>query len=516
MKKLIAFIVFGFAINLSFAQNFNDDQIEQWEEANERFELTDYYGAWEIYLELRKADKDYPELNFKTGVCLFMLKGDTYEVLRYLEEASFGKFTEAYYYMGRSYHLLEKFQMAVKYYNYYKENDNGNTIPLEEVDRHIDIALRAKEMTKAKTGIEVTNVGKAINTEFSDYVPLVTGNDSMMVFTSRRKGSTGGELDPYNNYFEDIYYSFKKGEEWTPAENIGNALNTNTHDACVGMSADGKTLIMFRTNEDLSGGDLYSSNNEDGVWSAPKKLSENINSDYQEASASLTADGNMLYFSSNRPGGYGGKDLYRSVRFGNGDWSLPLNLGPTVNTVHDDDAPFISADDNTLYFSSKGHMTLGGFDVFKSSKEEEKWQQPISLGYPINSVGDDIYLVVTQDEEIAYYSSGRQGGAGGQDIYRIVMVDKNQFVTIVKGKILDDKGAPVKGKITVIDELTNKVQGVYRSNDKSGKYIMLLKPKVTYKIIVDAKQYKTVNDNILLDFDDNFVEVAKDFKLIAE
>ena len=218
-----------------------------------------------------------------------------------------------------------------------------------------------------------------------------------------------------------------------------------------------------------------------------------------------------MYFSSNRPGGYGGKDIYRCVRFGNGDWSLPLNLGPVINTAHDDDAPFLLADDETMYFSSKGHQTIGGYDVFKTKLEEGSWKQPTTMGYPINTVDDDIYFSVTSDEEVAYYSSGKSGGEGGQDIYQINMFDRSLFVTIVKGYIKGSNNEPLKGKITVIDEATNKVQGIYRSNDKTGKYLMILSPKKTYKLIVDVKKHETLNDNITLNFDENFVEVSKDF-----
>lgn len=519
MKKLLLpflFVIIPFT-GLFAQYDFTSEEEDKWDEANELFEITDYFNAWNLYMELRNDHQEFAELNYKIGVCIFKLKGDLYEALRYLEEAGQGDFPEAYYYMGRSYHQLEKFQLAEKYYNWYKEYNHSGLISEEELSRQLEITLRAKEMLKNKSGLEITNVGSEVNTEYSDYVPLVTSNDSMMIFTSRRKGSTGGEKDPYDNYFEDMYYSFKKDGAWTHAENMGKALNTATHDACVGLSPDGKTLILFRTNEQLTGGDLYMSNFKAGKWTKPEKLSENINSEYQEASASLSADGNILYFSSNRPGGLGGKDIYRSVRFGNGDWSLPVNLGEPINTKYDDDAPFISIDDNTLYFSSNGHQTIGGYDVFKSERDEEgKWQDPLNMGAPINSVEDDIYFVITGGDEIAYYSSGKPGGLGGQDIYQINMIDKNEFVTIVKGFIKDTDGNPVKGKIVVKDEESGKTQGIYRSNAKTGKYLMVVQPKVKYEITVSAKKHEDITEPLHFDFEDNFVEVSKQYKLMKK
>ncbi len=204
-----------------------------------------------------------------------------------------------------------------------------------------------------------------------------------------------------------------------------------------------KKMIVYRTNKELTGGDLYFSVFENTNWSNLEKLPEAINSKYAESSASLSEDGNILYFSSDRDGGYGGKDIYRSIRFGNGDWSLPLNLGPTINSKFDDDAPFISADGKSLYFSSKGHKTIGGFDIFKLSLKEDgnSWSLPQNLGYPVNTVKDDIYFVTTEDENKGYYSSSRDGGYGGQDIYRINLIDKNQMVVIVKGQVyVEDEG----------------------------------------------------------------------------
>jgi Tol biopolymer transport system component len=514
MKKNI-FILFLFFSVLGVNAQFNKSQLNKLREADDRFELTDYYGAKLIYLELIKIDSLNPEIHYKLGICQYYLHDDISEAIYHLEIAKTGAHLDAYYYLGLCDHRSELFDQAIKNFTYFKEHDNGEDIPIEEVDRQIDIALRAQELIKVPFGYDIINLGKEINTSYHDYVPLVSANDSLMVFTSRREGSTGGEKDPYGKYFEDIYFSIKEHGQWQQSKNIGPPLNTATHDACVGLSHDGKKMIIFRTNEDLTGGDLYTTEFINGTWSDPKMLSKTINSDYAETSASITSDGMTIYFSSNRPGGYGGKDIYKSILFGNGEWSTPINLGPTINTKYDDDAPFISPDDRTLYFSSKGHKTIGGYDIFKSTMDENnKWTVPENIGCPINTVEDDIYFVITSNDDIAYYSSSKKGGFGGQDIYQINMIDRFNLIAVVKGVVIDSHSNPIKAKITLIESETGLVKGVYRSNENTGKFLIACSPNVSYKLIIEAKQFQNLEDELFFEFEKNLEEVNKSYQLI--
>jgi hypothetical protein len=510
---LIMLIVMGYC---SYGQAFTKKQQKLYEDATYAYELTDYLSAYDIYTQLHKFERDYDEMNYRMGVCVQKLDGDLNEAIYFFSMATTDDYPESYFALARCFHEMEEFKEAVRNYQYYKEVSFEGEIDIEEVDRQIDISNRASQMKLSPVGVEIENVGEGINSKYPDYVPVVSKNDSIMLFTSRREGSTGGAVDPYNNYFEDIFYSFKEHGEWQTAQNIGGTINTTTHDASVGLSADGQTLIMFRTNDELTGGDLYFSTFGNTYWQDPVKIDKNINSEYSEASASLTEDGNILYFSSDRPEGYGGKDIYRSVRFGNGDWSLPINMGPTVNTKFNDDAPFISHDGQTLYFSSRGHKTIGGYDIFKVTKNEEEdksgWSMPQNLGYPINTVKDDIYFVKTGDDNFGYYSSSKDGGYGGQDIYRINLVDKNKLIVIVKGIITaeeDGERVPVKAKITVLDVETNTVHGVYKCNSKSGKYLMALSPHKNYQFLVSMRGYQTIDQNLFYPVDENFMEFEK-------
>jgi len=515
---LVAFFYFvgGFTPVLSQVK-FSKEQIKQLKEANYYYEITDYVSALKIYDNLYKIDSSFPELNYRIGRCMFNLGSNKLQSVKYFKNASEAGYVEGHYYLARCYHLQMKFNDAIKLYQKYKTSNGKKLVNNSEIDRYIDISVQAKEMINNPVDVTIENIGPAINSKYSDYVPLLSADESVLIFTSRRKGSTGSHLDPYNHYFEDIYISYKENGGWTEAKNIGLNINTETHDACVGLSSDGATLIIYRTNKNLTGGDLYWSKLEGETWKKPIKFGSNINTEYQEPSASLTADGNKIYFSSNRPGGYGGKDIYRAVRFVNGEWSLPLNLGPTINTPYNEDAPFIHPDGKTLYYSSKGHKTMGGYDIFKSIFEEDSlWSEPENLGYPINTVDDDIYFVLSADGQRGYYSSSKVGGYNGQDIYIINMpYYEAKLLTVIKGIVSsgDSLEKPLKAKITLINDKSNKIQGIYNSNSATGKYLLIISPNIKYKMLVETENHYSHTEYIEFTNQDGFNEMFKQIKL---
>jgi hypothetical protein len=314
-----------------------------------------------------------------------------------------------------------------------------------------------------------------------------------------------------------VYISNKVDGKWNKAENIGPPINTETHDACVGLSPDGTTLILYRTSKDLLGGDLYWSELEGNKWSAPQKYADNINSpDYQEASASITANGNTIYFSSNRPGGQGGKDIYRVVKFGNGDWSLAQNIGNTINTPYDEDAPYIHPDGKTLYFSSNGHTGMGGYDIFQSTLNDDgTWSTPENLGYPVNNVEDDIYFVLSAHGSMGYYSSEKKGGLGGQDIYTIYPASEPRILVVLKGKILTTDGQPLKARI-IINETPDYSEkdlpwGEYNSNSVTGKYMIVLPVDKKFYLHVESPGFQIHSEEIEFNNIESYTEKSKDF-----
>lgn len=490
-KFIISFLLFMTSLLSIAQQNYRLVHKEAFEEATSYLYEEDYPTALSIYEVLYPLDTNYAEINYTMGVCLINIRGEEEKAFPYLKKAVNGNVREASFWLAKSYHIQANFNEAIKYYKRYNKLPNKD-IFTSEVERHIKMSYKAKEMMNNPVQVEIVNMGENINTPYSEYVPVINADQNELYFTSRRPGSTGGKLDDYGEVFEDIYYSNYTLNKWELARNIGPPLNTPTHDAVVGLTADGNEMVIYRTNPNLYGGDLFLSNKLAGTWTEPKKLTQNINSSYQEASATISPDGNLMYISSNRPGGMGGKDIYRARRLPDGNWSLPQNLGPTINTPYDEDSPFIQADGRTLYFSSNGHATMGGYDIFKTKLEnDEIWTNPKNVGYPINTVKDDIYYVVSPDGKTAYYSSDMEGGFGNQDIYKINILYDDERKAIYKGRAVNfDTQDPIKAKITIIDLYTRKIHGIYNSNDQNGKFLLVLQPGRNYKLIVEGKGYE--------------------------
>ena len=365
-------------------------------------------------------------------------------------------------------------------------------------------------------------------------LPIISADETELIFTSRRKG-TGGLTDPYGSYFEDIYTSKLINGKWSAPTGMGENINTETHDAGVSLSVDGNTLFIYRTNKEQTGGDLYFLSMVEEKWSKPDKLAslvtslsagdEGINTDYIEPSATMSADGNTLYFSSTRPGGFGGKDIYRCIKLPDDQWSLAVNLGPTINTAQDEDAPFIHPDGRSLYFSSKGHDNMGGYDIFKTTLDPSDplvqgfvlWSEPQNLGSPVNSVADDIYFVLSATGRAGYFSSNRADGMGyGSDIYKAAMALAEPVMIVIKGKVTGiDSQEAVRAKITVIDQESHQLQGLYKSHDFNGKYVMALSPKRRYKMMVEAEGFHTYTDEFfMVSHIDSFAILNKDIKLV--
>jgi hypothetical protein len=350
------------------------------------------------------------------------------------------------------------------------------------------------ELVKNPVNISIINLGNKINTEFAEHSPGVTADESTMVFTSRRNG-TGNKLDIDGQYFEDIYISNKVNGIWSDPVGIKN-LNTIDHDASISISADGQELYIYKAgflnSKESEGGDIYVSKLEGNNWSEPKKLGPNINSKSKESHISISADGRTIYFSSDRPGGYGGMDVYTVSKLPNGKWGKAKNLGPAINTEYNDDAPFIHPDGKTLYFSSSGHKTMGGLDVFKSINIKGRWTTPVNIGYPINSTDDDIYYTPTPDGKRAYFASYRSGSIGRTDIFLIKTPDADKAgLFVLKGKIVTTNGQAVgTAKITVSKD--DNIVGIYTPNTATGKFLFIIESGKKYDIEIVAEGFRTL------------------------
>ncbi|MDF2451998.1 MAG: outer membrane protein [Bacteroidota bacterium] len=495
LKYCLILVVGLLSVKGGFSQSNKGEIKKKSELAEAELASLDYLKAFNSYSKLIKLDSTNSTYIYKAGLCLFNLDKTDTSCLNYFFKTQ-DKIPESHFYIGRVYQLNGQTRKALEEFYYFKTVNDHSIIKADEVSKYIKICETALQQELQKGTYVVKNAGKDINTNYPEYVPLVWSLDESMFFTSRRPGSTGGLKDVYGRYFEDIYITKKTGRGLSAPVSLSDSINTFTHDACVAFSPSGNELIIYRTNEKQTGGDLYITKYDGLNWSAPEKLGREINSGYLEASACFSADGNEIVFSSNRPGGYGGKDLYKIVKFMNGKYSLPFNLGPHINSLEDEDAPFIDKNDNTLYFSSKGHNTMGEYDIFKAvqNPESSNWTKIENMGMPVNSTNDDIYFVKHGDNGQAFFASRRVGGYGDADIYEVNFNESTQL--IIYGNIntnkIEDKTILNDLRLSVYDSETGVLEGVYRPNKNYMTFILVALKNKPYRILVEGKSIDPV------------------------
>ncbi|HOZ30813.1 MAG TPA: OmpA family protein, partial [Bacteroidales bacterium] len=368
--------------------------------------------------------------------------------------------------------------------------------------------------------VEIINLGENVNTEFREYGPMVTADGSKMYFTSRRKNTTGGALSSDGMYFEDIYETTKTENGWTKARSVGTPLNTKLHDAVVGLSPDGQKLFIYM---DSNGGDIYVSELKGSKWLKPVSISSNINSKNHESAACISYDNKTLYFISDNPAiSMGGRDIFYSTLDKNGDWTPPTNIGNKVNTPYDEVDIFLHPDGRTMYFSSKGHNTMGGFDIFRTTKDANgQWTTPVNIGYPINTTLDDAFFVTTASGKTAYYASVRPEGHGLHDLYElkfpqdaVTNVEERVLVTLVKGTVRDAVTAyPLEANIEIIDNAANEVMATFVTNSQTGGYIINLPSGKNYGINVSKDGYLFHSENFNIADTAEYNEVIIDIDL---
>ncbi len=476
-----------------------------YKQANKYLDNNKYKKALEIYNKLLKKAKYNSELNYKIGVCYFNLAGNNNKAIEFLEKAirynrSIKNIPHKFrFQLAKAYHKEHRFNKSISLYKQLLDRiSHRNVSFIKEVEQALKVSKNAAELIKKPVHIKIVNLGGAINSAYSDHSPSISADEQTMVFTSRRKG-TGGKLDADGQYFEDIYMTKKIDGVWQPAKGIDD-LNTNEHDASISISPDGRELYIYKANNIVNNkknvGDIFVSKLERGRWSTPKSLGKNINSPYKENDASISADGNTIYFSSNRPGGFGGMDIYMAKKQENGEWGKAVNLGETINTKENDDAPFIFYDNTTLYFSSAGHKTMGGLDIFKSEFKNGKWQAPVNLGYPINSVEEDIFYKPAIDGKHAYLASYRKDNLGETDIYLLTIPEKKKSnLYVYKGRIIDEKGTAIDGAKVELLEKQQKIKE-YLSDESNGNFFFIVDVNKNYHLKVTADGFIPVTKKI--------------------
>ena len=521
-----------FIISLATAFSFSQGTIpmnkrefrEKFTQANLEMMEHFYDTALTTFLYIRQMDTSNANINYKLGIIYLETHTKKHYAQRYLEAAVNGvsrKYVAdepnerrcpelAYFYLAKALHINNNFQRSIDYFDKFRDLPGKKSKEIiSEIEHYKEMCFTALELMKNPVNCTIKSLGDSVNSPYGDYSPVISVDEDVLMFTSNRKG-TGGDnnITPEGNYFEDIWICYRKTDgSWTQAKSIGPTINTFDNEATIGLSADAQQLFIYK--DDNGDGNIYRSELNGDIWSRPEKMGTDnvpetdINTGAFEPSACISADGNMLYIVSNRPGGYGGTDIYRVLRLPNGNWSMAQNLGPTINTMYDEDAPFIHPDGKTLFFSSKGQRTMGGYDIFYSIKFDSGWSAPKNLGYPINTADDDIFYTTSADGKRAYYSSIRPGGLGDEDIYEVQLEDAlSGSVVVLKGKItFDGKDIlPPGAVIHIRDNATGEQLPEIKPNPVSGKYIIVLTPgssdSKTYTVSYEADSLDPIVETI--------------------
>lgn len=485
-------------------KGYSRAQYNQLDEARLLVQGSQWSEAQRIYKRLAAVDTTFTEVLYGLGLCAWNQPGQRSMAAEPLAGAVRYGHVEAMFLLALARHGQERFNEEIALLDAYR-GKRGREVSDDITARQLDIASYALELTAKPAHLRIRNLGVTINTPEHDYCPLITADGQTLYFTSRRPGSMGGLKDGSGQFYEDIYTATRRNDVWTTPSNLNGPVNSRMQDATVGLSPDGNEMVIYRASEDMPMGDLYLTQRAQSIWSEPERMTDKINSKAHEPSATIAPDGTEIYFTSDRAGGFGGRDLYRIRRLPNGQWSEPLNLGPRVNTPFDEDAPFLHSDGTTLFFSSNGHNTMGGFDIFKAAlldPDMNEWEEPVNMGYPLNTVEDDIYFCLSEDGRTGYFSSSRAGGLGGQDIHEVVFPANQVEYLLVQGIVADANEQPVAATITLTKAPDGGLFGTYKSNERTGRYVMAVRPGQAYRMHVAAVGYEPWEQVLATDDDE--------------
>lgn len=531
MKKAIYLLMFtvGITTSVSAQEKTTDNKQNVFDKgtdaakmilAEQKFYAMDYAGALAIYKDVMTNKPNDANVIFHVAECHYELK--QIKEARELAEKARGIDPKANpnnsLLLGKIYQQEDMKDEALAEYTAFKANAGNKAIAESDVDMFILQVTTAKELMANPIDVKIDNMGDVINSEFEDKAPMVSADGKTLIFTSQRPGKSSAVNPDDGMHYEDIYISrwdtLKKS--WGDAELIPGSLNTEGQDAATSISPDGKQIFLFKNDIEAEsrGGDIYVSRlSSSGKWGAPKSMGKPINTTYAELGACISPDGKTLYFVSERQGGLGNADIWMVKRKTRTEWEKPVNLGDVVNTKEDDAGIFLAPDGKTLFFTSKGHNSMGGYDIFKTVNEGGKWSTPVNLGYPINTIYNDFCFSLSVDAKTGYFASNRKGGLGGRDVYKAdltnyMVLEKDMkkkaeadgpVMAILKGDIFDaGAGAGMEAEIVVYDEAGAEKVGSTTSSEGSGEYFLTLMTGKTYTVKIDVKGYKPVEEKVAI------------------
>jgi hypothetical protein len=561
---VIAFLSGGLKL---FAQKTDPTGDEKW--ARAYISAGDFITAMKEYQLLIKKDSLNTEYNYNLGTCYLNTNIDKSKAVPYIEYASQQTKIDpiVFYDLGRAYQSVYRFEDAIDAFIKYKSTLTGPDMNYISADMQIEMCNRAIDMVKNPINVTFENLGSRINSPSPDYNAYVTKNEGTIYFTSKRNGNLGNLVDYDGYYTADLFVAENKYGNWDKPKRLPTTINTPLVEEMAGISSDGNMIFAFIDNLDASFQVRYAKK-EGKSFQYLLPMGANINPNNEGATAvTLSPDKKTIIFAAERAGGVGGSDLYLSKLLPNGGWGPVQNLGKVINTKYDEDYPQLSQDGSRLYFSSIGHESIGGYDIFYSDWDTlgNCWGKPVNIGYPVNTPDDNTQISFTASGRYAYMSLLRPEGYGNLDIYRITFNDVEPAYTVLKGNLIErdsisvfeayrrdvnkgidtltrvidsaslairnlsdstiniikkeihrlqvslEKGPEVTVK--VFDKKLNKVCGTYLPNPHTGRYAIVLKPG-EFTVQVECEGYKPFSEDLKInDMEMSLNEINRNFVL---
>ncbi|WP_158275615.1 tetratricopeptide repeat protein [Marinilabilia rubra] len=484
-------IIFFLMVSMSVFGGRDNGRFRTFKKAMAAAENKDFETAMALYSEILSQNPGHVDALTQLGVCMVTANQSLDSALVLFNKAlniipredRFSPFGfELQRTIARTHNLNAHPKKALAILKTLKDSVE-NTQLKNELRTEILQTRNAAVLLKNPVPLKITNLGDQFNSGFDDHSPLVSLTGNRIFFTSRRPAGRDKELSD-GQYSEKVFFAEHNGYEWEQPRPMGRFFSRSEHKSILSLSPDGNRIFLFKN--DREGKSIYVSNYRNDEWQEPEKLPHPINSEWAETHASLSPDQSTLFFTSDRPGGYGGLDIYMVKLNEYGKWGEPVNMGPEINSEKDEETPMLHPDGRTLYFASEGHSSMGRFDVFFSQLEEDgSWAEPVNMGHPINTPDDDFFFVPTLDKSQAYYASYRfKENVGRSDIYKVEFDSLyNGSLAVIEGTIQNSKNLPAEHiRILVSRDSDNKRVGDYRPNPETGRYLLFLEAGESYTI----------------------------------
>lgn len=506
--------------------------------------------ALHFYMQAQKFNPKNTELNYKIGSCLLYTNRKV-DAPKYLEEAKKlgGDLPKDFnFYYGQAQKLTGDYAGGLKSFKAFEEEGSGKQI--EELSTFIkkykSECKHAKTLTAEEERVWVDNL-TSINSDADDFSPCISTDGEVLIFSSRRKN--GHSPNDIGVYDADIYTSSYENKAWKSPSGAGAKINTAQDDISGNLSYDGQKMLLYRTEGHA---DVYESSLNGLVWETPKPSAKAINTEYNQTNASYSFDGVKIYFVTDQKGGGGkaGYDIFFSGRLamGNGTYGKPQTAGGKINTKYQEGSVYMTPDGETMYFSSQGHNSMGGYDIFRAKWFQGQWQDPVNMGYPINTAYDDLYFAMTANGKFAYIASNRdhEDAKGGLDIYKVTFwgpkkqvlydtedlllasmavpmtnmnlekpkVVEKKSLTVFKGKVIDAiTKKPITAAIEIMDNGKGEAISNLSTNSATGKFLMSLPAGKNYGITTTKEGYLFHSENFNLPEGDDFNMVNKTIEM---